>query len=48
MKNKDRILCTKGGSDSIHNLKPICKNCNLSMRAMDMNEFIETYGFQKK
>ena len=29
------------------NLKPICMLCNTSMGCMNMNDFIDTYGFKK-
>jgi hypothetical protein len=34
-----------GGTIHIDNLKPICRTCNLSMGAMNMNDFISKYGF---
>jgi len=32
-----------GGTLDIDNLRPICQNCNSSMRTMNMNEFIEKF-----
>lgn len=37
-----------GGSVSIDNLKPICRLCNSSMGTMNMQEFINKYGLNKK
>jgi hypothetical protein len=31
------------GSISIHNLRPICKNCNKEMGILNMNEYIKIY-----
>ena len=31
------------GKTDVHNLRPICAQCNLSMGKMDMNEFINKY-----
>ena len=36
-----------GGKAILDNLKPICVSCNSSMRTMDMNDFINKYGFKK-
>lgn len=33
-----------GGGMEIENLRPICKNCNSSMRTTDMHEFMATYN----
>lgn len=33
---------SKGGETIVSNLKPICQNCNSSMGAIDMNEFMKT------
>ena len=33
------IAESKGGSNTIDNLMPICANCNLSMQAMNLHEF---------
>ncbi len=35
----------KGGELKMDNLKPICQSCNSSMGTMNMNEYIEKYGF---
>ena len=32
-----------GGKTEIHNLRPICAQCNLSMGSMDMNEYKSLY-----
>ena len=34
---------SKGGSTTLDNLRPICHQCNVSMGAMDMNQFMATY-----
>jgi hypothetical protein len=36
-----------GGDLSVSNLRPICANCNLSMGAMNMGEFIKKFGLHK-
>jgi hypothetical protein len=36
-----------GGKCTIDNLRPVCANCNLSMGAMNMNEYIEKFGLHK-
>jgi len=36
-----------GGDLSVSNLRPICANCNLSMGAMNMDEFIKKFGLHK-
>jgi len=33
------IAEAKGGKTNLSNLRPICKDCNLSMKTTDMNEF---------
>jgi hypothetical protein len=35
---------SKGGSNKVDNLRPICGNCNKSMGTMNLLEFKETYG----
>ena len=35
-----------GGSIDVENLKPICQNCNSSMRTTNMDEFMEKYRIQ--
>ena len=35
---------SKGGSDKVDNLRPICGTCNKSMGTMNLLEFKETYG----
>jgi 5-methylcytosine-specific restriction endonuclease McrA len=42
------ISRSKGGSDKIENLRPICGLCNKSMGTHSMSDFIETYGFPKR
>lgn len=37
---------SKGGKTSVENLRPICAQCNLSMGARDMNEFMKACGFK--
>jgi 5-methylcytosine-specific restriction endonuclease McrA len=32
-----------GGVTTVNNMRPICAKCNRSMKAMDMNDFIEKY-----
>ena len=39
------IAEAKGGELKMDNLKPICLSCNSSMGTMNMNEYIEKYGF---
>jgi len=34
-----------GGKVKIDNLRPICSQCNRSMGTMNMDEFIQKYGF---
>jgi hypothetical protein len=36
-----------GGDLTVTNLRPICANCNLSMGAMNMDEFIKKFGLHK-
>ena len=36
-----------GGKIILKNLKPICVSCNSSMGTMDMNDFINKYGFRE-
>lgn len=35
----------KGGATAVHNLRPTCANCNLSMGTRHMLEFMQTNGF---
>lgn len=35
-----------GGRIHIQNLRPICQKCNTSMRAYNMKDFCQRYGFQ--
>ena len=35
-----------GGSIEVDNMKPICQNCNSSMRTTNMDEFIKIYKIQ--
>ena len=37
------IAASKGGQSIVSNLKPICQNCNSSMGATDMNEFMKQF-----
>jgi len=39
------IPFSKGGGDNIDNMRPICRECNLSMGTMNLDEFKEKYGF---
>lgn len=39
------IAEAKGGELKMDNLKPICQSCNSSMGTMNMNEYVEKYGF---
>ena len=34
---------SRGGLTTVNNMRPICAKCNRSMKAMDMNDFIEKY-----
>lgn len=43
-----QIAEKNGGELKLENLKPVCMLCNTSMGSMDMNEFIETYGFKNE
>lgn len=38
---------SKGGEASVENLRPVCQNCNTSMRDMNMLEFIDLYKLHK-
>lgn len=42
------IAEANGGTIEITNLRPICQNCNSSMRTMNMDEFIEKYNLHNK
>lgn len=37
------VATSKGGSDALDNLRPICSMCNKSMGNTDMMEFIQKY-----
>jgi 5-methylcytosine-specific restriction endonuclease McrA len=37
------LAAAKGGSDAIDNLRPLCRNCNLSMRDDHMDDFMRIY-----
>jgi len=39
------IAESKGGTLKMDNLKPICQSCNSSMGNMDMDEYMQKYGF---
>lgn len=39
------IAESKGGKLKMDNLKPICQSCNSSMGSMDMNEYMQKFGF---
>jgi hypothetical protein len=41
------ISKSKGGQDTIGNLRPICSQCNGSMGAGNMEEFMNKHGFKK-
>jgi hypothetical protein len=34
---------SRGGVTTVNNMRPICTKCNRSMKAMNMNDFIEKY-----
>ena len=36
---------SRGGVTTVNNMRPICTKCNRSMKAMDMNDFIEKYFY---
>jgi hypothetical protein len=36
-----------GGTTTLNNLRPICRNCNSSMRTRNMEEFMNQFGFVK-
>ena len=38
------IAKSRGGQNTVDNLRPICQSCNSSMGTMDMNEFILSIG----
>ena len=42
------IAHSKGGPNTIKNLRPICSTCNKSMGTMNLLEFKETYGLDSK
>ena len=37
------IPASKGGTETIENLRPICSLCNKTIGSKNMNEFIEKY-----
>lgn len=37
------IAENNGGKTNVDNLRPICQNCNLSMRTINMHDFIDKY-----
>jgi hypothetical protein len=39
---------SKGGSDKVENLRPICSTCNKSMGTMNLLEFKDLYGLDSK
>lgn len=39
------IASVKGGADTIDNLRPVCRSCNLSMGTRHMDEFITSHGY---
>lgn len=39
---------SRGGSDEVTNLRPICSLCNKSMGATEMGEFIKNCGYPVK
>ena len=39
------IAESKGGELKMDNLKPICQSCNSSMGTMNMNEYMQKFGF---
>jgi hypothetical protein len=42
--NCGHVIAEKnGGGIEVENLRPICQNCNSSMRTMNMDEFIKKY-----
>ena len=34
----------QGGKTTVDNLRPICQNCNCSMKAVNMNEFMDMFN----
>lgn len=42
------IPASKGGPDTVKNLRPLCHSCNLSMGASNMGDFINKYDMKGK
>jgi 5-methylcytosine-specific restriction endonuclease McrA len=36
-----------GGENTVDNLRPICRACNLSMKTTNMDDFMKKYGLNK-
>jgi hypothetical protein len=41
------VASSKGGTNKVQNLRPVCGLCNSSMGSTNMEEFKETYGLEK-
>lgn len=41
------IAVVNGGTDSLDNLRPVCRPCNSSMHDMNLEEFKKQYGYNK-
>lgn len=41
------ITIKNGGSNEIQNIRPICRMCSRSIRAMNISDFMKKYGFDE-